>query len=505
MKETKIVQNVLTGYRGLMPHAPEIEAAVLGALLTESDTARKHIARIGPDYFYDPRYTLIFNACRELQKEGSGIDILTVTEQMRADGTLEAAGGPFRIAQLSGGMAGSAHMEYHIRILSQFRMRRSMLEITMAAQGKAGDETLDIDDTLTELQQQISQLAKGLPAIAEMRGMPEVIDSMLEELEVRMKNGGQALTGADTAFEGLNELLLGWNAGTLNVIGARTGEGKTAVLVYSLLHAARAGVPVCLISLESRAEKLAERWVLGLTHIPPDDWKRGRLTAEQLTQVKEACAVLKEVNLTVFDSGRLTMEQICVIVTSLHAEGKCGLLGLDYIQLCDEVKSSGPREQEVARNSRLLKLLSLKLNIPVIALTQLNREVMTNDKKMPHLENIRESGSIEQDADTVTFLFHPSKAQLAVAPESNYPVSPDMLMMIVAKNRNGKTGTAYVTHNESMTRFAEYAPPAAWVKRLAATKGAAPAASEWMEHDAHFQAYLKAQEEEKQNDGELPF
>jgi len=505
-KEMQIIQNVLPGTYGVMPRALDVENAVLGSLLAESATAQKYVPRIESGYFYEPKNQLIFKACQDLVKTGKVIDILTVAQQMNENGTLETAGGPFHITQLSGMVASSAHIEYHILILAQFYLRRRLIEIAMKTSETAGDATVDIDDTLAETLQQISELVKGLPGMNELREMPEVLDKVMAELEERMKNGGKVLTGVDTGFPSLNDLLLGWNKGTVNVIGARPGMGKTAVLVYTLLKAAQQGVPVCLISLESKAENLVERCLLGQTDIDPNDWKRGRLTPEQWEEAQEARRKLENVTIKIFDHGDITVERVCMIAKSLHAERKCEILGIDYMQLFAETGNSAVREQEVAKNSRQLKLLSLKLDIPVIVLTQLNREVITNSKEIPRLENIRESGSVEQDADSVSLLFHPAEVGLVSTPDENkYPVTPDMMMMMVLKNRNGAPGTVYLSHNPSMTKFAEYSPSSDWVKRLPASTIVENNTKEWKENNPNFQAFLRIDREKKENEGKLPF
>lgn len=507
-KETKVTMNVLPGSYGVMPRDLNVEEAVLGAILIESETARKYMAHVEPDYFYDPRNKLIFNACMELYKKNKAVDILTVADQLREDGTLEDAGGPYNVTQMSGKVVSSAHIQTHILILSELYLRRRLAEVTMKCTAAAMDETADIDTTLVEMQQTLSTLAQKLPAVKAVREMSEVLDSVMNELDERMANGGCQLTGIDTGFPPLNELLLGWNKSSLNAIAARPGEGKTALLIYSMLHAARQGVPTVVISLESRAENLTERILIGETGIDPYDWRKGKLDAGQREKVEQARLELKDLPLRIFDSGYITIEEACVLIKSLHAEGKCELVGIDYMQLFNESKNSGNREQEVAKNSRMLKLLAMNLDIPVVLLCQLNREVMNNDKQIPRLENIRESGSIEQDGDTVTLLFHPAKAKMATTPESNYPVTPDMQMLIVAKNRNGTPGTVYLSHNPSMTRFCEYAPDADWLKHLppaASSVSGGNKAGEWRLHDASFQAYLKEKQEKIENDGKLPF
>ena len=506
-RDVKIVQKIFMGSTGVMPHAaPELEVAVLGAILIEGQAARRYIPLIHPDYFYEPAHKLIFNACLALQKKDLQIDILTVAQQLREEGMLDTVGGAYRIAEISGRVASSAHLEQHIDILSQFYMRRRLREILLSGDNRAADETIDIEETLVEVLRQVNDLSNHLPAINELREMPEVMERVMERLEQRMNRAEGELPGIDTGFAPLNEMLQGWPGGTLNVIGGRPNEGKTAILMYTLLTAVRQGVPVCLISMESSADKLVERWILSLTDSKPDNWNRGRLTDAELTLVREMRKTMEQMDIRFFDRGNITMEEVAVVVKALHAEGKCRLLGVDYLQLFATTRTTGTREQDVAANNQLLKLLSMQLDIPVIALSQLNREVMSNFDKMPHLENIRESGSIEQDADTVSFIFHPHKAGMRVVPDSQYPVTPDMMLLIVAKNRNGACGTIYLSHNPSMTKFAEYAPSAEWLQRASHSASEGPAAeNDWRTHDRAFQAFLRAEEEKTKNNGKLPF
>lgn len=500
-KEIKIVQNVIAGGRNPMPQAEDgVEEAVIGAILIETSTARRVIPTIKEDYFYKIPNQLIFITCRSLLMKDISIDILTVAEEMRVQGTLETVGGPYYITQLSSRVASSAHIDEHIAILSSYYTRRKLREIVMEADRKAEDMTIDVYDTLVATNEALGHLANDLPEINQLHEMPEVMEKMMQLLEQRMNSADHGLTGIDTGFAPLNELLLGWQKGTVNVIAARTGEGKTALLMHTLLTAARNGLHVCLVSLESNAEKLAERWILNVTNIPPEAWHRGELNAEQLAEVEVARRELEKLEIRTFDRGSITMAAVCMMVKALYAEGKCNLLGIDYMQLFHDGKSP-VREQDVASSSRLLKQLSLQLDIPIILLCQLNREVKTNSDQIPTLENIRESGAIEQDADTVSLIYHPSKAGLVVAPESKYPVSPDMMMMIVAKNRNGAPGTVYLSHNPSITKFKEFVPSTDWIFKQPST--AVKNKGKWEDSDPEFQAFLQAKK--KENEGKLPF
>ena len=501
--ENRVIQKIIASDTAPMPWNKDAEEAVIGALLIEGKAVREFMPRIKEEFFYMPEHLLIFRAIRTLNEADKAIDILSVTNQLIKDGTLEAVGGPYNVTQISGKVASSAHTMEHILILQQLWMRRRLRELLLEADHAAADMTIDAEDTLVNIQKNLESLANNLPINNEFRQMPEVMDEVMNNLLNRMENVNGGLTGTDTGAQGLNDLLLGWQPGTLNVIAARPGEGKTAFLMHTLLTAAKAGKKVCLISLESTAEKLAERWMLARTDIPADDWNRGRITPEQWEEAQCAANELKLLHILTFDHGKITVEEICSAVKSLHVQGKCDLLGIDYLQLMANRHTNGVREQEVAHNSRLLKLLSLKLEIPILALSQLNREVKTNQHQIPRLENLRESGSIEQDSDTVALLFHPAKTHLQVVPESNYPVSPDMLMVIVDKNRNGRTGTVYLSHNESMTKFADYVPPQDWLISQA-TSSSDHSKDDWRSKNRQYQEFKR--KSKAQNNGEkLPF
>lgn len=487
---------------GIMPNDPNVEESVLGALLIEQETVRLFIDRIKEEYFYTKENLCIFRACLSLYQEDQPIDIITVADRLLKQGTYEQAGGAYNITRISSVIIPPAHMERHIAILQELYMRRKLKEILLTYTQLAADMTVDVDDTLVDVQREVEALAHNHPINNEFRKMTEVMEQVMVNLRKRMERVDGGLTGTDTGTQGLNDLLLGWQPGTLNIIAARPGEGKTAFLMHTLLHAARFGKKVCLISLESSAEKLAERWMLARTEIPADDWNRGRISPEQWEEARRAAEELKLLHILTFDHGKITVEDICSAVKSLHVQGKCDMLGIDYLQLMTNRHTNGVREQEVAHNSRLLKLLSLKLEIPILALSQLNREVKTNQHQIPKLENLRESGSIEQDGDTVSLLFHPAKTHLQTVPETHYPVSPDMLMVIVDKNRNGRTGTAYLSHNDSMTKFADYEPPADWLKeQCTVPKG--EKLDNWRNKNRVYQEYKRKRNNE--NGETLPF
>lgn len=493
MNETK-KKNVppVVPFSELMPRAEELEEAVLGAILAEAEAAAKFIPQLHPDCFYSAPNQLVFEACRNLSRDGLPVDILTVTERMRADDTLEAAGGPFYIARMSGQVASSAHTEYHVAVLNEYRLRRNLRMLCMKTDREAADMTSDPDDVLAALTKGLADLGQGLSVMNELTPIAATVDEVLARLDERIAGGDTGLTGTDTGIAPLNEMFMGWQPGTLNIIAGCTGEGKTAVLMYTLLRAAEEGRKVCLVSLESNADKLTERLMLIKTGIDPARWRRGSITPEEREEIGRAAEVVSRFSFCYYDRSDISMDHTCMMVKGLYAQGRCDLMGLDYLQLMREPRrGSSTRAEEVAGYSRALKKLALQLDIPVIALCQFNRDVAQNTGRVPQMENIRESGAIEQDADTVTMIYHPHKAHLKVEPESGYPVTEDMMVLIVGKNRNGATGQGYMSHNRAFTQFAEYEPSAEHLLQLAGKDAAPRKEKGWRENDPRYQEFAK--------------
>lgn len=505
-KEKKIIQKILSGSNEAMPHTDDgIEEAVLGGIMLETDTARRVIPTLPADYFYNPKNHLIYEACLSLYKAAKPIDMLTVAEQLRTDGMLETAGGPYNITLICSKVASTAHIDYHISILGGYYIRRSVREMSMTTDNEACDMTIEANDILVNMGQRLSNLIKSLPAMNEITPMGDAVEKVLKQLDERIANGSETLTGIDTGTAALNEFFLGWQKSTLNIIAGRTSEGKTALLMHSLLAAAQQGKKICLVSLESDADKLAERMLLTKTGIDPDRWHKGKISPEERKAAGEAAQVLSRLTILIYDRGDITIERICMMIKALHADHRCDLAALDYLQLLRETRrGSSTREEEVSGYSRMLKKLSLQLEIPVVALCQFNREVAQNTYQIPKMENIRESGAIEQDADTITMIYHPAKAGLAVEPTSNYPVTEDLMVLIVAKNRNGRTGQAYLSHSPAFTDFADYEPPADYLKQSAALLEKKKDKKNWRENNKEFQAYMQ-QKQDKEEDPELPF
>lgn len=447
-------------------HAREMEEAVIGQMLAFRECQPEIFRRMNYAMFYENDLRAIFDAAKQLYDEGNPIDILTVADRMHTLGTLEEAGGAFRVTELSGRVASSVHADYHIGVVADFYARRQARILLWNMAVKMQDFTLDISDIITETVEQCTRLLDvSFGTEAQLKDMPRMMEIVFHALHRRMEQP-DGLTGLDMGIACLNEMFLGWQANCLYVIAARPGEGKTAFMLHSALTMARTGKHVLIISMEMAALQLGDRLIGMTTHIPTDAWQRGKLTPEQLAEAEQARAVLEKIHIEVHDNGSITMEEVCAIAKARHAKGECDVVCVDYLQLFRGVLDHGAmREQEVARNSRLAKGLAMQLDIPVLLLSQLNRLVEGQKEQRPQLSNLRESGAIEQDADVVMLLHRPAKAGITTDKKTGYPTE-GLLINIIAKNRNGETGDLYLSHNTAMTRFADYEPPAEWVKRL---------------------------------------
>lgn len=451
-------------------HAREMEEAVIGQMLTFGECQAEVFRRMNYAMFYENDLRAIFDAAKQLYDAGNPVDIITVANKMRALGTLEDAGGTYRVTELSGRVASSVHAEYHIGVVADFYARRQARILMWNMAVKMQDFTLDISDIITETVEQCTKIFDiSFGVESQLKDMPKMMEIVFDALHRRMEQP-DGLTGVDMGIPALNDMFLGWQANCLYVIAARPGEGKTAFMLHSALTAARAGKHVLIISMEMGALQLGDRLIGMTTNIPSDAWRRGRLTPEQLTEAEEARTVLERIQIEIHDTGSITMEEVCAISKARHVKGECDVTMVDYLQLFRGVLDHGAiREQEVAKNSRLAKSLAMQLDIPVLLLSQLNRLVEGQKEQRPQLSNLRESGAIEQDADVVMLLHRPAKAQIATDKKTGYPTE-GLLINIIAKNRNGETGDLYLSHNPAMTRFGDYEPPAEWVKRLTGGK-----------------------------------
>ena len=453
----------------LNPHDDDLESVILGACLTETTAMVLVGDKLSPEMFYETKFGEIYSALLSMYHSGKAIDLVTVRAELASRGKLEAVGGAYELVRLAGRVASSAHLEYHALILRQMYIRREMIAGLHTLLASAADESVDLSDALADLHRLAGHLESGAGSNNCLRDMERLMQDTLEQMDKRVENNRNGITGIPTGLRELDRLTAGWQQGDLNIIAARPSVGKTAFALHLALAAGRAGKHVLVNSLEMQGERLGDRWLCAqAANVDAGHLKTGLLDAGERQQALEAARLLSALPVYVDDNPKMSMDHIRSSALLQKSKGRCDLLIIDYLQLC-EMKSGQKnrnREQEVAEASRKAKLIAKELDIPVILLCQLNRECEMRADKRPALSDLRESGAIEQDADVVMLLYRPALYGLTSERRSKFP-SEGLGMVILAKHRNGETGDVYFGHNPAMTKIGEYVPPTEWMMRNA--------------------------------------
>lgn len=457
----------------LNPQDAELEEVILGACLIGREAMPMVADRLRPEMFYFDKNALIYAAMQVMYREGRQIDIITVKNELVARGKLDAAGGPYELTRISGRVASAVHLEYHVLILREKYLRREMILGFHKLLALAADETTDIGDTLVDAHNLLDRLEGECGTIEHLRDMDTLMDDTLQQVDARRASGSNGVTGISTGLADLDRLTSGWQRGDLNVIAARPAVGKTAFALHLARAAATAGHHVAVYSLEMQGERLGDRlgdrWLIAASpDVNARHLRSGQLTDDEVAQVRTAASELRVLPIHVDDHPVTSMDRVRSSARMLQSKGKCDLIILDYLQLCDmkSDQKNRNREQEVAQTTRKAKLMAKELNVPVLLLSQLNRGSDGRPFSRPILSDLRESGAIEQDADMVMLLYRPALAGIRTEPVSKYP-SEHLGVVIVAKHRNGETGDVYFAHNPSMTKLGEYVPPTEWLMRNA--------------------------------------
>lgn len=453
----------------LNPHDDDLESVILGACLTETTAMVLVGDKLSPEMFYETKFGEIYSALLSMYHSGKAIDLVTVRAELASRGKLEAVGGAYELVRLAGRVASSAHLEYHTLILRQMYIRREMIAGLHTLLASAADESVDLSDALADLHRLAGHLESGAVSNNCLRDMERLMQDTLEQMDKRVENNRNGITGIPTGLRELDRLTAGWQQGDLNIIAARPSVGKTAFALHLALAAGRAGKHVLVNSLEMQGERLGDRWLCAqAANVDAGHLKTGLLDAGERQQALEAARLLSALPVYVDDNPKMSMDHIRSSALLQKSKGRCDLLIIDYLQLC-EMKSGQKnrnREQEVAEASRKAKLIAKELDIPVILLCQLNRECEMRADKRPALSDLRESGAIEQDADVVMLLYRPALYGLTSERRSKFP-SEGLGMVILAKHRNGETGDVYFGHNPAMTKIGDYMPPTEWMMRNA--------------------------------------
>lgn len=454
-RTTKTSKEKLTDeYGHLQPQASELEKAVLGALMIEKDAYSLVSETLKPESFYEHRHQLIFAAITDLAIQQKPIDLLTVTEHLRFKGHLEEVGGPLYITQLSGMMASSAHIEYHALIIAQKYLARELITFTSDIQRKAFDETEDVNDVMQEAEGRLFEISQQ-----NMKKDYTQINPVIQEAYEMLRTAAartDGLSGLASGFHKLDKITSGWQNSDLIIIAARPAMGKTAfVLSMAKNIAVNNRVPVALFSLEMSNVQLVNRLIINVCEIPGEKIKSGQLAPYEWGQLDYKIKELYDAPLYVDDTPSLSIFELRTKSRRLVREHNVKMIIIDYLQLMNASGMSfGNRQEEVSTISRSLKGLAKELNIPIIALSQLNRGVENRegvDGKRPQLSDLRESGAIEQDADMVCFIHRPEYYKIYTDEKGND--LHGMAEIIIAKHRNGAVGDVLLRFRSEFARF----------------------------------------------------
>jgi replicative DNA helicase len=442
----------------LPPQAIELEEAVLGALMLERDAISTVIEILESESFYKDEHKLIYGAIRSLFEKSQPIDILTVTNELRTQGKLEFVGGAYYISELTNRIGSAANVEYHARIIAQKYILRKLIEVSSHIQEDAYEETTDVFDLLDTAERELFSITeKNLRSSYESMG--NLISQAITQIE-EIRNTTEGLSGIPSGFSDLDRMTSGFQRSDLIILAARPGMGKTS-FVMSLARNAAVDFkkPVAVFSLEMSSIQLVLRLISSEAEIDSSKLKNGQLEEHEWHQLHAKIAKLSEAGIYIDDTPALNVFELRAKCRRMKAQYGIEMIIIDYLQLMagnKEGKQSMNREQEISTISRSLKGLAKELNIPVIALSQLSRQVeQRGGAKRPILSDLRESGSIEQDADQVMFIYRPEYYGLT-EDEEGRPVA-GIAEIIIAKNRHGATDTVPLRFTGKYARFSDLA------------------------------------------------
>lgn len=434
------------------PQALDVEEAVLGAMLLEPSCVDQAMEELTAACFYDPKHSMIFRAMSALTQEHTSIDIITVSAKLREQGNLEAVGGSVVLANLSEKVGSAAHIEYYVKILKQKTIQRDLITASYDILKDAFDDSVKVDDLIDKAQTKVYDAIQS-NVRKEVQDIGSVINEAMSDIQEAQSSEG--LTGVPSGFASIDRVTNGWQKSDLIILAARPSVGKTA---FALNLARNAAVdhhmPVAVFSLEMSAIQLAKRLMTSESGLNADKIKGGvKLESYEWEQLEYKLKNLTKAPLYIDDTPGMQIMEFRTKAKNLVKNKGVRLIVVDYLQLMQgPVELKGMREQEVAAISRTLKATAKELNVPIIALSQLSRNSVQRNGGVgkPMLSDLRESGSIEQDADMVLFVHRPDYVGLSENLEDR-----EKTQIIIAKHRNGETKDIDMVFKSDQIKFVE--------------------------------------------------
>lgn len=454
MPENKKTRKVNNNSIHMQPQAVDIEKMVLGALMVDKDAFSVVSEILHPETFYEPRSQKIYKAIQTLSLNEDPVDIMTVVEELKREGTLDDIGGAGYILELSERVASSAHIEYHAKILAQKYLARQLISFASVIETKAFDETVDVDELMQEAEGSLFELSQKNMR-QDYTQIDPVVKQAVEILQKAAANKG-GLTGIPTGYAKLDDYTSGWQRSDLVIIAGRPAMGKTSfALSLAKNIAVDYDTPIAFFSLEMNNVQLVNRLISNVCEIEGKKILNGQLDDEEWKRLDKNVRKLQAAPIYIDDTPGMSIFELRTKARRLVREKGVQVIMIDYLQLMNANGARfGSRQEEVSTISRSLKGLAKELDIPVLALSQLNRTIEGRegiDGKRPQLSDLRESGAIEQDADMVLFVHRPEYYRIFTDEKGN-----DLhgkAQIIIAKHRKGGTGDVLLNFRGEFTRF----------------------------------------------------
>jgi len=435
------------------PASIELEEFVLGSIIIESNSFDLVSSFLKHEHFYKHEYSLIYKAITNLATDNKPIDLLTIAQQVKINGDLETVGGYYTLSTLTNKVASAMNIEAHARIIVQNYLKRRLIDFGYRLCNMAYEDTQDCFDLIDYAGTEINNMINVVES-KQIKRLDELTDSVLEDCFTALTTDKQ--TGVPISISQMQKQTNGWRKGNLIILAARPAMGKTAVALDYAYYPAKLKIPIGLFSLEMTGKELASRLMAKESYISSQKINNNIVNDTELTSLRKDCKVFKDIPLYIDDTPSLSLVRLRSKALRMKREFNIQMIIIDYLQLMEGADSDN-REQEISKISRGLKKLAKELDLPIIALSQLSRQVESRPNKMPQLSDLRDSGAIEQDADMVIFLMRPEYYNMETVLYDGQEIpTKDLLLKIIAKYRGGVTGEIRVKWNGETTSISDY-------------------------------------------------
>lgn len=432
----------------LPPQNTDAEASLLGAILIDTDALVRIADKIAADDFYDEKHRYIYEAIIQLYEKHSPIDVLTLADQLKANGTLDAIGGSSYLAELTNFVPTASHVEQYADIVAQKSLRRKLIKAAQDITGLGYNESTALQELIEEAESRLFEVSQK-HIKQDITSLETILSESFDRLDELHKDKGK-IRGVPTGFKDMDNILAGLQRSDLFILAARPSMGKTA-LSLNLAHnvAVMSKQPVLIFSLEMSKEQLVDRMLAMESGVDAWALRTGNLTDSDFEKIGQAMGTLSEAEIYIDDTPGITVSELRTKARREAHLHDLGLIIVDYLQLMsggNKFGGDGNRVQEISEISRGLKGVARELNVPLIALSQLSRSVESRSPQIPQLADLRESGSIEQDADVVAFIYREDYYN----PETDRRNVTDIF---IKKHRNGPTGAVELYFDKDKQRF----------------------------------------------------